>query len=299
MTQAIFIGVDGGATKCKVRIEDQSGNLLGQAMGGPSNIRISVEKSWETVLKTIQEALKPTTIALNDQRYVFHVGMGLAGCEVTEAYDAFVHHAHPFQTLKVSSDAHTACIGAHDGKDGAIIIIGTGVVGYQIQANQEVRVGGWGFPHDDEGGGAWLGLEAARLTFHWLDHRAEKSPLAEEVFDFFNRDLEKFVSWANHANSSEFARLAPLVINHAQQEEINAIRLMKKAAHAIERIVVALEKTRTNKKENLPMALFGGIAPFMEPFLNEEVRAHLVSRKADANVGAILMVKQQLSAGQK
>ncbi len=43
------------------------------------------------------------------------------------------------------TDAHAACIGAHNGADGAIIIIGTGVVGYQTQNGEGVQVGGWGF----------------------------------------------------------------------------------------------------------------------------------------------------------
>src|SRR5689334_17223046 len=139
----IFIGIDGGATKSKVRIEDAQGTLIGQALGGPSNIRLSVESSWKTIIQAVQEALKPSAIRLDDSRYHFHAGMGLAGCEVTEAYDQFIHTAHPFKTLIVTSDAHVACLGAHHGADGAIIIVGTGVVGYQIEKEKSSRVGGW------------------------------------------------------------------------------------------------------------------------------------------------------------
>ncbi len=57
-----------------------------------------------------------------------------------------------------------------------------------------------GFPHDDEGGGAWLGLQAVRLTFQWLDHRLEKAPLMTDVFAYFDNDLNHFVTWANPRN---------------------------------------------------------------------------------------------------
>jgi glucosamine kinase len=50
-----------------------------------------------------------------------------------------------------------------------LIAIGTGTVGYQIEGDKECKVGGWGFPHGDEGSGAWLGMEAVRMTLHWLD----------------------------------------------------------------------------------------------------------------------------------
>jgi glucosamine kinase len=294
LNQDIFIGVDGGATKSKVRIEDSAGNLLGQALGGPSNIRLSVDKAWLAIYQAIEEALKPSGIRLNDEKYHFHIGLGLAGCEVPEAYQAFLRHSHPFATIQLTSDAHVACVGAHAGKDGAIIIIGTGVVGYQVQAGKGTRVGGWGFPHDDEGGGAWLGLEAARLTFQWLDHRVEKSPLVEDVFSFFDQDTDKFTTWANMANSSEFARLAPLVINHSQQEEIAAVRLMKKAAHAVDRVGYALQKIR-DSQQPFPCSLFGGVAPFIEPWLDEKIRTTLVPRQADANTGAIFMIREQVA----
>lgn len=291
MTQDIFIGIDGGGTKSKILIENSAGEVIGQSVGGPANIRLSVEDSWQAIFHGIQEILNSTDISLTDQSYRFHAGMGLAGCEDSEARRDFLEQSHPFASLELVSDAHIACIGAHGGKDGAIIIIGTGVVGYQIQAGKgSQKVSGWGFPHDDLGGGAFLGLEAVRLTFQWLDHRTERSPLVEDVFAFFNNDIEKFATWANRANSTEFARLAPLVINHSQQEEVAAVRLMKKAAHAVDRVAVALHKMQAGE-EPLPCCLFGGIAPFIEPLLDEDVRNSLVVKETDAAHGAILMMR--------
>ena len=295
MADDIFIGVDGGATKCKVRVENSAGYVLGQAVEGPANIRLSVDKSWESIYHALDEALKPAKIQLADQNYHFHMGLGLAGCEVTDAVDEFLSRSHSFASIQLTSDAHVACLGAHKGQNGAIIIVGTGAIGYEIQAGKGTRVGGWGFPHDDEGSGAWLGLEAVRLTFQWLDQRTEKSLLVEDVFAFFNNDLEHFAAWANRANSSEFARLAPLVINHSQQEEVAALRLMKKAAHAIDRIGTALIKGQRQRDALLPCSLFGGIAPFIEPWLSEELRACLVQRQADANSGAILMIRDYVA----
>lgn len=296
MAEDIFIGVDGGGTKSKVRVENEAGELIGQGVGGPSNIRLSVQKAWESIYHAIEEALKPAHITLQDKNYRFHIGLGLAGCEVADDFNVFLASPHPFTTIHLTSDAHAACLGAHHSKDGAIIIVGTGVVGYQVQAGKGTKTGGWGFPHDDEGGGAWLGLEAARLTFQWLDHRIERSPLVEDIYAYFDHDFAKFVTWANRADSSEFARLAPIVINHGQQEEIAAVRLMKKAAHAVDRIGTALHKMQVDQQKPLPCCLFGGIAPFIEPWLCEELRSVLVPRKADASVGAVFMIRQVLRA---
>ncbi len=295
MTNDIFIGVDGGATAAKIRVEDHTGQVLGQSVSGPANIRFSTEKAWKAIYDGLEEALKSSHIALKDPNYRFHIGLGLAGCEDSEAVHEFLACPHPFSNIQLVSDAHIACVGAHQGKDGAIIVIGTGVVGYKIEKNKSTRAGGWGFPHDDEGGGAWLGLEAARLTFQWLDNRIEKSLLAEEVFAFFNHDMDRFAMWAGRANSSEFARLAPLVINHMQQEEVQSVRLIKKAAHAVDRIGIALMKSQEEPETKLACSLSGGIAPFIEPWLCEELRDCLVARHGDASSGAILMIREQVA----
>ncbi len=291
MATPLFIGVDGGATKTHVRVENQAGELIGQGISGPANIRLSIDKSWASIYDALEKALKSAQIHLADKNYQFHMGMGLAGCEINTVVEQFLGRPHSFTRLRLASDAHIACLGAHAGADGAILVVGTGVVGYQIQQGKSARVGGWGFPHDDEGGGAWLGLEATRLTFHWLDHRVKKSPLVEAVFDFFNQDLERMIAWANAANSSEFARLAPLVISHAKQNEVAALQLIKKAAEAVDKVGMTLLQ---EQNPSLPCSLLGSIAPFLLPELSEALRASLRPPQADACQGAILLIREEI-----
>ena len=294
MTQNIYIGVDGGGTQSKIRIEDESGNLIDKITSGPANIRLSIDESFKNIFAALDEALSSKNLRLNDPQYAFHAGFGLAGYEVKEARSRFLAKPHPFKTLATTSDSHVACLGAHKGKDGAILIVGTGAVGYQILNGKGMKVGGFGFPCDDDGSGAWLGMQAVKLAFQWLDSRLEKSPLAVDVYAYFNNDFDKLITFANQATSTEFAKLAPLVINHAQQEEIAAVRLMKKAAHFIDRINHGLIKQRDTEK--FPTALTGGISPFIEPWLNEKLRESIVSHNSDAASGAILFVKEYIQS---
>lgn len=295
MAKNIFIGVDGGATKSKLRVEDERGHLLGQATGGPASVRISVDKAWQSIHAALMKVLQPLSISFADRDYRFHVGMGLAGCEVKEAYQAFLNTAHPFTTLVVSYDSHIACLGAHKGHDGAIIIAGTGVVGYQIQAGQTQKVGGWGFPHDDEGSGAWLGLYAVKETLQWLDGRLPPSSLAKTVYDYFAQDKERFISWANQANSTAFAEIAPLVIQQSEAQDPVAIRLLQQAAAAIDRVGETLELAQTEHSAPLPCSLVGSIATFLQPFLGVKLRARLCPCQLNPDSGAILLVRNHLS----
>lgn len=296
MSTDIYIGIDGGASKSKARIEDVSGKLLGQGSSGASNLKLPAEQSWQTIMEATQQAMQEAQLSFDDPQYKFHLGLGLSGCELPEACKSFLAKTPPFfATTHLKSDAYAACLGAHDGRDGAIIIIGTGTVSVQIQKGKTVQVGGWGFPHGDEGSGAWLGLEAVRLALQWLDGRfeAEVTPLLEAIFSKFDNDLTKLVVWANSSNSNGFAQIAPLVIEHIESKDPIALMLIQRAAKEIDRIGMVLTKY-TEGGQTLPCALFGGLAPFVQPWLSDELKARIVPRKHDATVGAILMIKQEL-----
>lgn len=289
MIKDIYIGIDGGGTRCKARVEDAEGSLLGEGEGGPANIRLSVNQSWQSILQAVRQALQPAGITLVNKQYRFHLGCGLAGTEVPAAVSAFLGAPHPFATLKLKSDAYTACLGAHNGEDGAIIIIGTGVVGLRIQGEKNVQVGGWGFPHGDEGGGAWLGLEAVRLTLQAADGRISFSPLLKEILNRFDGDLPRFVSWANASCSTQFAEIAPMVVNAAQKEDPFAVTLIKKAAGEIGRIAETLGQNFSQTA--FPISLFGGVSSYIKPWLNKTLRDRITQPKADAIFGALCLVR--------
>lgn len=290
--KSIFIGVDGGATKLLLRMEDQAGNVLAVTKSGPANIRLSVESAWQSIQYALKEACDIATLSLNDPNILFHAGFGLAGCEKKSACNIFLNQPHSFSTLQLFSDAKAACIGAHQHQNGAIIIIGTGAVGYQIVSGKNNQVGGWGFPHDDEGSGAWIGLEATRLTFQAIDKRHLATPLTKKIFSHFEEDTEKLLEWASSASPTQFASLVPLVIETIQQQDISALTLIKKSASAIDKISDALE---IQAGKNLPCCLLGGIAPFIEPFLGKKLRSRLIPAKTDPASGAILLIRNIVS----
>jgi len=286
-----FIGLDGGGTKTKLILEDAEGKRLADSIGGPANIRLSVEKAWQSIHGALESALQKAKLSLDDPDIRYHAGLGLAGTEIRAACQSFLARPHPFATLALESDAYVACLGAHEGKDGAIIIVGTGVVGYQIEKGRKTKVGGWGFPHSDEGGGAWLGMEAVRHTLQWLDGRIAKSELLEEIYAHFDRDLEKLVIWANEANASYFAQMAPLVIKHLQAKDTWSVALLKMAVREIEEIDQALVCASTQKNF---CCLFGGIAPYVQPYVCRSLRKRIIPRKHDAAKGALFMIRNQV-----
>lgn len=285
MKQKIYVGVDGGGSKSTVRIENVRGDLLAQTKGGPANIRLATEQAWLTINRLIDQALSIANIPR--QNADLWVGMGLAGCEIKSAYDLFINFPHDFAHLIVTTDAHTACLGAHAGEDGSIIIAGTGAVGYQIRGNDRLKVGGWGFPHDDDGSGAWMGLAAVKLTLKWIDGRAPSSLLAEKVYAHFGHNVDRLVAWTDQANATSFAQLAPLVIEASKVSDEAALQIIKKCAKHIDLIALKLLSNA-----ELPIALLGGIACYLEPYLNASVKTFLQLPRYSADIGAIELVKE-------
>lgn len=288
----LYIGVDGGATSCKVRIEDGEGNLVGTAIGKPANIRYGVCEAWNNILETIESALKSTGIALDDTSVDFHVGCGLAGTEVKSACDEFLSYRDAFNDLCLESDAYAACMGAHAGEDGGVVIIGTGVVGMNIQNNIVDTVGGWGFPHSDEGGGAWLGMLATGLALKAYDGRIQKSALTDAILAKYS-SINSFVEFAVSAKSTQFAELAPIVVEHYKNGDRCANYLMEKATTEIEMLARALRK-RSLEPDSFRLSLVGGIAPFIEELAGRSLKEVLVPRKFDSAKGAIFMVKKYM-----
>ncbi len=140
----IFLGIDGGGTKCKARLEDAQGNLLAEAISGPANAARNLSGSVKAVLEATEKVIVKTNIkglTINN----IHAGIGLAGINIPQVKQAFLKQSLPFASWHLTTDLHIACLGAHLGQDGAIVIIGTGSSGIAIHNNQHLEIGGHGF----------------------------------------------------------------------------------------------------------------------------------------------------------
>jgi glucosamine kinase len=288
-----LIGIDGGGTKTKVKITDQNGKLIGAARGGAAQIRYSVAEAWSSIMSAIDSALAGTGLDYNNPDVDFYVAMGLAGTEVAAAKEEFLAQTHPFTSLKLYSDAYTACLGAHAASDGGVLIMGTGVHARAIVGAKEYRVGGWGFPHDDQGGGAWLGLAAVQHAFAVHDGREQPTPLSEHVLAQFETEAE-LVAWATASDARGFAILAPIVMACARHQNKKAREIVLQAANYLE---IAIETLISKSgKPDLAICCLGGMAAPMLDFLQANIRKHIVEPKGESEDGALYLARQDLLA---
>lgn len=287
----LFIGVDGGGTGCRARIEDAQGCLLGTGIAGPAALRIGVDRALAEVVKACRVALEEAGLGSNALSSV-HAAVGLAGVGRKGVLEQLVLQPHPFRSVVYAHDASIACIGAHGARDGGIVIVGTGSVGFAVVGGREVRVGGYGFPISDEGSGADLGLHSIRLALRAYDKRAVETSLTHDVMMRFHNDPFEAVAWMDHATATDYAIFAPLVMRHADAGDPVARRIIRDAAEQIDELVRRLSDCGASR-----VALLGGLASSMQPWLAPDVQRRLVPVEGDAVDGALHLARRAVMKG--
>ena len=294
MDKIYYVGIDGGATKTDIIIKDESGKIVNRYKSGPANISVSLDKSYNSIYNGLVNAFENIGIKFPDQdeSYKIYAGLGLAGLEDVDAYNTFITRLTCFDDFIVKTDSLIACLGAHKGEDGMIVIIGTGSVAFTIYNGRCYRLGGWGFPYGDEGSGAWIGCEAVRKALHYYDGRIEKSELYVEIFNQFDNNVDKLISWAAKAHSTEFASLFPVILKHFNKNDIAAVKLINSAVKEIESLIDGMEKKLKNKK--LKIALIGGVSKVIAPLLSENLKKRLQEPILSPAEGGILLIEKYL-----
>ena len=288
-TESWFLGVDGGGSGCRVRLVDGEGRERGDGIGGATNIRLGLEAAWASILGATDQALAKAGLE-RDALPRIHAGLGLAG--ITNANDVGrVRAAGPgFASIAVETDAHTACLGAFAGQDGAIIIIGTGSVGYAIVRGEPHSIGGWGFEVSDQGSGADIGREAVRAALLSYDGLGPSSDFTAGVMKRLGGHPPQVVAWANTARPRDYGEFARDALGFARLGDPVASGILERAA---DHICIFIRRLRGLGAARI--CLMGGLGPALEAWLPPWAQAVLAKPQGDAVEGAILMARAALT----
>ncbi|MBV9331849.1 MAG: N-acetylglucosamine kinase [Alphaproteobacteria bacterium] len=284
----LFIGVDGGGSGCRARIADSGGVILGRGEAGPAALRFGIGQAMNSVRSACRAAAADAGLPQRALRRMDAV-VGLAGVGRKGLLGALGNRPHPFRSVHYVNDATIACLGAHRGRDGGVVIVGTGSVGLAIIDDREIRIGGYGFPISDEGSGAALGLGALRVALKAHDGRTEGAQLAIEVMKRFRDDPLEIIARMDDASATDYAAFAPLVLDLAEKGDPAALAIVREAAHEIDGLAARLFQCGAPR-----VALLGGLAPRIKPFLAQKIQNRLVPSSGDAVDGALLLARAML-----
>lgn len=283
-----FLGIDGGGSHCRARLESADGQLLAIGEAGPANVATDSSAAYANISQAVGMALQRAGLGsqhLAETRAVF----GLAGFNLPAGRQATEHWPSPYATLQVTSDMHIACLGAHAGEDGAILILGTGSSALLNLAGEQTELGGYGLALGDQASGAWLGLSSIALALQMFDAIVLPSPFLTAVVNQCDSQSAQALSAAFQcATAKEYAQLAPLVFQYAASGDPHAQCLIDQARVYIESILARLQVLGAPR-----MALVGGVSQAMRPYLSVTTQDRLTDPLLTPVEGALLWARRQ------
>jgi len=287
-----FIGVDGGGSRCRVRLEDQHGELLATASSGPANIMRNADVAEASIRQACAQAIEQSGLDITFEQVVLCAG--LAGANIAGASQAFLQRQLPFARVHLVSDLHAACAGAHRGQSGAVIVCGTGSSATRYANRTFTDFGGHGFPIGDKASGAWLGLQAIQHTLLGYDYLAPRDAVFDTVSAHFNSEqAEDIVQQCSGFNSNDYAAIVTALVPLYQSGNSVVAGFIDEGRHYLQRLA---EQAIGNSE--LELCLIGGLTAVYQPLLSEAIQQRIQPCAYSPEQGAILLAKQAVTAGE-
>lgn len=173
----MIIGIDIGGTKTESALFDRNGSILKEHKTGSCHLMNADEKD-------IIARLKESNLTAEAPIVIGYAGYSRSK-EMRDRIDALVRRAFGSRKVFLMSDLDLALLSALEGRDGTMVILGTGSVAVSQKHGEVKRKGGWGYVLGDEGSGYAIGRKALREYVLEADGRKEKDAVYEKINELF------------------------------------------------------------------------------------------------------------------
>jgi N-acetylglucosamine kinase-like BadF-type ATPase len=230
---AYYLGIDGGGTKTRCVLGDETTVLATAMTGGCSVIRHGEQHAREALHTAIRQVCAAARIS-PDRISAICIGVtGAARPEIAAKIRGILTELIPEGTatrIEVVGDNVIALEAAFGEGPGVIAIAGTGSIVYgRDAAGHTARAGGWGFAISDEGSGHWIGRRAISAILSVRD-RGLETALTDMVFQAWKiNTIDELVPQANSTPPPDFPRLFPIVLRAADEADAIACELLSDA----------------------------------------------------------------------
>jgi N-acetylglucosamine kinase-like BadF-type ATPase len=262
---AYYLGIDGGGTKTRCVLANDT-TVLATAMSGGSNVvRLGEKQAKEALHAAINQVCDTANILPNQIQSICIGAAGAARPAIATTIRALLAELIPeisLDHIEVVGDTVIALEAAFGDGPGVIVIAGTGSIVYGRNANGEIaRAGGWGFAISDEGSGHWIGRRAisAVVISHDQGHETALKDMMLEAWKL--RTLDELVQQANSTPPPDFPRLFPVVLRAAAEGDTTARDILADAGEKLAALAttVLCRLTPSNTSNFLSVAMTGSV----------------------------------------
>lgn len=285
----LFCGVDGGGTRTRAVVADGEGLLVGFGASTASNpkavgLEAAARAVGEALIVACKEAPREATL---------RCFLGLAGVRTEHDAAAVSDAMRPMLgglgfagvDFALGGDIRNALAGAHGGKPGVVVIVGTGSSAFGCDAaGNYLQAGGWGWFIDDPGSGNWLGYQAMRAAARSHDGRGPATALEEAVRAFLRiKTLHEMpnIIYNPHFSRERVAELAPIVFSVRDSGDAVAASIVDEGF--AELALMAATVARRLDMPRAHVAAVGGVAESVAGY-GDDLRAALHRISPDLRV---------------
>jgi len=218
-----ILGVEGGGTKTAwILVEHVVDGLrvVDQGRLPSSNFRLTSPDRLRSIFRQLPAE-------------VDRVGMFLAGCgpDDRRPLEMLCLEVWPRARIITGSDRDSGLAAALGRGDGIVVNAGTGASVTGRRDDRIEKAGGWGHILGDAGGGYFLSIQALRFILREYDlHRGEAQFTAEILRALTLNNRDELVRWAQTADKTEIATLAPIILDAGMNGEANAVKIIEEGA---------------------------------------------------------------------
>ena len=277
----IVLAVDGGGTRCRFVLCNGANQT--QVEAGPANAFSDFDGTVACLLDGTKRLAQQAGVSFETVT-TCPAFIGLAGV-ISPQIAKRLEQALPLTYARYADDRLAALRGALGASDGLFAHAGTGsFLGTQINGQHKLA-GGWGAALGDEASAQWVGRKALSLTLQAIDGFLPLSPLTQSLLTRFDNPAG-IVAFGSTATPAAIGELAPLVTEHALDDDPTAIQIMQSAADFI-----ASGLQHMGWAPGMAICLTGGIGPHYADYLAKDQQANLIAPKGPPIDGAIALAR--------
>ncbi len=256
---AFYLGIDGGGTKTRCALGDETTTLATAVAGGSNVIRVGEAQAREALHASVREVCAVAKINPDRIRSICIGAAGAARPEVAGKIQRILAELTP-AAIEVVGDMVIALEAAFGAGPGVIAVAGTGSIVYgRDAAGRTARAGGWGFAISDEGSGHWIGQRAVSAILRARD-AGQDTALAAMVLQAWNlQDLVELVQAANSQPPPDFPRLFPVVLRAAGEGDPRARALLADAGSQLAGLTAKVIHRLLPQSPHAPVAMTGSV----------------------------------------
>jgi len=224
-----FIGIDSGGTNSKIIVTDKLLNIKSKFnFKSIHYTQVGAKVFSGFINDKILFVLKKSGLKIN---HCCGIGIGIAGARSLNDKNAIYKELNKqlnFDKIIVESDAVISLFGALGGKDGIILISGTGSVLLGFCKGKYYRIGGWGKILGDEGSGYWIGIQALKNAVKEIDDNVKFRPFCRILKKEHGLIPENLIEKIYRMNYP-IQDIAKTIIRYAEKHNTQCIKIVENA----------------------------------------------------------------------